>query len=693
MGNIVSISSDKEGEFNASNIHTRVSIYKKIWDIKRNSGIVVLRGELEKLSDLDSSQIYVFIKAKLKNRSAISCYVPVCFIDEQVVTRKFKISLPFEQEIDTVSCSLILNRVKKIGIRKLTVAVEDGELNSEWVHGMQKRIFLDQNLVQGLYSLGLVWGFLKYFSPKISVKNNDWDAIALESIESILDNSSSKNIRKSIKSVIDLAYDNAISSSHHENFFVMGAKLSERVNVNHRWIDSIQFIDSELRSKLLEIESKFRPFKNVYVETPAQIKKPSPVFHENTYYDSNLIDVRFRVLSLYRYWNIIFYYYPYKYMLPNSWESVLNKHIGLFILANSSKNYRRQLALLNASIYDGHALLSENSLTLAGICYSNPIPVPMKFKIVNDSSVVVTSIEKNFSQKTGITNGAVVVDFDSESISNKIERLERYIGAGRKEISRHILEKFDLLSFREGEKKNFVITYYMNGIRKMIRVNWDYNEIPEHFRFLHDVNTDTKALKKGFELLTNKTLYLNSFYWKRSDRDTTIKLLNGVENVIIDTRDYCNSDFLLFARMFVPDSTTFVRFMTTHEYPGLLRESFGTVFRRADDHIFDGKIFVLISEATKSKAEYLTMMLKSNSEKTILIGRTTSGSDGDISSIPLIGNKDLKFYFSGLRVTFPNGIESQSVGIVPDVFVERSKGEIMDTSDDILRKATNYSRN
>ena len=54
----------------------------------------------------------------------------------------------------------------------------------------------------------------------------------------------------------------------------------------------------------------------------------------------------------------------------------------------------------------------------------------------------------------------------------------------------------------------------------------------------------------------------------------------------------------------------------------------------------------------------------------IVIGSTTAGADGNVSGFALPGG--LTTQFSGIGVQYPDGKETQRIGIVPDIFVERT---------------------
>jgi len=65
-----------------------------------------------------------------------------------------------------------------------------------------------------------------------------------------------------------------------------------------------------------------------------------------------------------------------------------------------------------------------------------------------------------------------------------------------------------------------------------------------------------------------------------------------------------------------------------------------------------------------------------------LIGRTTAGANGDVSTIYLPGG--IKTRFSGLGVFYPDLSQTQRKGIKPDVKIEKSIVNLHNDSDDIL---------
>jgi C-terminal processing protease CtpA/Prc len=72
-------------------------------------------------------------------------------------------------------------------------------------------------------------------------------------------------------------------------------------------------------------------------------------------------------------------------------------------------------------------------------------------------------------------------------------------------------------------------------------------------------------------------------------------------------------------------------------------------------------------------------------DNTTILGSTTAGADGNVSSIMLPGG--LRTMISGFGVYYPDGEETQRVGIVPDIEVKPTVKGIREGKDELIEKA------
>ena len=76
------------------------------------------------------------------------------------------------------------------------------------------------------------------------------------------------------------------------------------------------------------------------------------------------------------------------------------------------------------------------------------------------------------------------------------------------------------------------------------------------------------------------------------------------------------------------------------------------------------------------------------SGKTTIIGSQTGGADGNVSDLNVF--KQIYTRFTGLGVYYPDGRETQRIGIVPDIEVKPTIKGIQEGRDEVLERALNF---
>jgi C-terminal processing protease CtpA/Prc len=172
---------------------------------------------------------------------------------------------------------------------------------------------------------------------------------------------------------------------------------------------------------------------------------------------------------------------------------------------------------------------------------------------------------------------------------------------------------------------------------------------------------------------------------KDSDIPVIKKEFINTRGIIIDIRNY-PSAFVPFTlgSFFSTSSAPFVKF--THgniNNPGEFAFTDELVIPGTNNP-YKGKLIVLVNEFTQSQAEYTAMAFRAG-DNTTIVGSTTAGADGNVSEIMLPGG--LKTMISGLGVYYPNGEQTQRIGIVPDIEVRPTIDGIRKGKDELLEKA------
>jgi len=191
--------------------------------------------------------------------------------------------------------------------------------------------------------------------------------------------------------------------------------------------------------------------------------------------------------------------------------------------------------------------------------------------------------------------------------------------------------------------------------------------------------------QKCYRLLDNNIGYITLKSIKEEDISHIKEELKNTKGLIIDIRNY-PSTFVVFnlGSFFVSSNTPFVKFSNGNANTlGEFTFTKELEIPQSEEH-YRGKVIVLVNELSQSQAEYTAMALRAG-DKTTIVGSTTAGADGNVSVIMLPGG--LRTMISGIGVYYPDGKETQRVGIVPDIVVNPTINGIKKGKDELVEKA------
>ena len=172
--------------------------------------------------------------------------------------------------------------------------------------------------------------------------------------------------------------------------------------------------------------------------------------------------------------------------------------------------------------------------------------------------------------------------------------------------------------------------------------------------------------------------------WVKRIADT----LHSTKGLILDLREYPNEtiNYKFYAILANKSRPFFKATEANMNNPGQFTFS-KPVYTGKGKQAYPGKIAILINEESQSHAEFCTMMYRTL-PNSIVIGNTTAGADGNVVGIQLPGG--VCSYFSGIGIYYPDGTETQRVGIIPDIYVWPTVQGIRDGRDEILEKALEW---
>lgn len=532
---------------------------------------------------------------------------------------------------------------------------------------------LTDSKIQSLALLGRIWGFVKYHHPAVAGGAIDWDAELIRAMPVILDASSAVVRNAAILEWLErlgtLQTCVNCASPPQDPYFL--ADLD--------WIDNSALLGDFLSAYLRDVyDNRMRASEQRYVGIASQ-GTPNPIFvNESEYAGMLLPNGGFRLLALFRLWNIIEYWFPYRDIIGEPWLNVLYEFIPPLYDAQSRADYVRALLQVFARINDTHANLWGGYTEVQPPLGNCRMPVNIRF--IEGSATISGYTDTVLGPASGLDIGDVILEIDGGIVSDLIEQWSPYYPASNEPTRlRDIANNMTRGACRSAELR---VQRGSNLIDASVeRVPSDNLDLSMGFR--HDLPGNT------FQMLRPDVAYIKLSSVKVDEVEQYINDAQGTVGMVIDIRNYPN-EFVVFelGSHLVNTPQDFARFtMVDLNNPGAA-VWFSWVMRQQPRlPYYDGRIAILVDEVTQSQAEYTTMAFRIAND-VVVIGSTTAGADGNVSDIPLPGN--LRGLISGLGVFYPDKSPTQRIGIIPDIVVEPTIAGISEGRDEVLDRAIEW---
>ncbi len=316
---------------------------------------------------------------------------------------------------------------------------------------------LDEATLNDLVLMGKVWGFLKYYHPAIASGKYNWDYELFRVIPNFL---ASKNKQERDKFLLQWINELGLIEPCTE---CKETGINAFLTPDLTWVYESS-LTKELQEKLNYIYSNRSQSGHYYI---GAMPSGNPQFkNEKAYNKMHYPDDGFRLLAIYRYWNIIQYFSPYKHLIDKSWDDVMKEYIPKFLSAKNELEYELTALKLIGEIKDTHAYLrggSNQIKQLKGQYYPPVYAQIIEHKlVVTDFYTSDPSENKKMSKKIGLNVGDIITSIDSVDINMLIqEKLELYPASNYSTQLRNIAP--DLL---RSNKKSLTIEFIRDGVSK-----------------------------------------------------------------------------------------------------------------------------------------------------------------------------------------------------------------------------------
>ncbi|GGH16531.1 S41 family peptidase [Paenibacillus segetis] len=539
--------------------------------------------------------------------------------------------------------------------------------NSKIEKNLKANTVLSDDNIDDLFVLGKIWGYLKYYHPNVAKGDRNWDDELFLILPKVLEAKSPKKRDMILSDWIDSLGAYATDSNKPVEPYEI------KVKPDLDWITKLN-LEDKLETKLLNLKIAKRTGENQYISINEGAG--NPIFTEEAFSDMNYPGVGYRLLSVYRYWNIIEYYFPHKNLIEEDWDNVLKEFIPKFVKASNEQEYKLTTLEIIARIHDSHAGLWEKNPTINRYWGENYSPLVVSF--VEDKLVVTSYYNEVLGKDTGLKIGDVITKINKKPVSKIVKEKLKYIPASNfstqlRDISGKLLRTND---------SHLTIDFERDGKAKESKLKM-YSPSQLDVAAYDPFNPFNK--QDYYSQIDPEISYIYLGNLMNENIPEISKKISNSKGLIIDLRCY-PKEFTVhsLSALLLPQSTDFtaISMANTLEPGQFLMVTLPT--GKSNPEYFKGKVVILVNELTQSLAEFTTMALKTAPDATV-IGSTTAGADGDMSIIKLPGG--LTTAISGTGIYYPDGSETQRIGIIPDITVKPTIQGIKENRDEVLQKA------
>ena len=539
---------------------------------------------------------------------------------------------------------------------------------SDTTFNKSSNIYLTSATPQQLTNLafaGQFWGFLKYYHPAVAKGDYYWDAELFKLLPGVIAARNNEELSKTLEAYLDTLPKPEICKSCNK-------KITDSISLLPDYGDLLsgKIVSQSLTDKLNFIKENRHIGESYYIDL-AQVGNPS-FKNERAYADMLYPDAGYRLLSLFRYWTMINYFFPYKNQTDENWNQVLIESIPVFLSAKDEKDYALATISLIGKVKDTHANLWYGSKALDA--FKGAMKTPFQAKFIENKLVVTGYFIDSLDLKNKLKIGDVILSINGKDVDQLVKKYLPLTPASNYETQLRDLPG------------NYLLRNNDAVIKLKIQRNNDLKdaEIP-----MVDLNLSFKNIDyqkpAGYFLLNKDIGYVYPAKYKNSDLPDIKKLFATAKGIIIDMRCY-PSDFMpfTFGNYIKEKSSPFVKFTKGDPAnPGLF--TYTPTLKNGGGGDFKGRVIVIVNATSQSNAEYTTMAFQSSPNVRVL-GSITAGADGNVSNIKLPGG--MSTMISGIGVFYPDGTPTQRVGVKIDYPLHPTIKGIAEGKDELLEKAS-----
>ncbi len=533
----------------------------------------------------------------------------------------------------------------------------DSEIINSWDTGFRNE------KEKNLFTLCKIWGFLKYYHTVSAKGEIDID----EKLFEMLPFTESPDFFKKVENWISAF--GKLNPPAEEQLVPENVKLAPDIE----WIKDNSFIPENISKQLTEVLEAERNIYNYYIKYEANFS----FSNEKLYEEADNLTPELKLLGLFRFWNAVEYFFPYKYLIKKDWDFVLKQYLPEIIDSTTELEYLLSLTALIIEMEDTHANIYGNEPALAE--FFGKYNTAFELKIIEEKAVVYFTYS-DIDPDILIKKGDVILEIDGVSAEKVLQEKLKYSSASNQAAK-----------YRKA-------AYLMTGTNKeslTLKIEREGKEMLINVKTFNSSQLSNKLYFKDIpsnKIIDDEIGYIYCGSLKDGEFTELLEKFKNMKGLILDLRCYPSfSIFFEAGNFLMPHKTEFAKYsLGKIDYPGYFTMDNSMYAGEENEDYYKGKVVALIDEITQSNGEFTAMVIRAVPNATI-IGSTTAGADGNIIEMYLPGK--IKTIFTGLGIYNPDGSDTQQIGIIPDIYLRPTIAGLKQGRDEVLEKAVEIINN
>ncbi|MEL7589420.1 MAG: S41 family peptidase [Prolixibacteraceae bacterium] len=564
--------------------------------------------------------------------------------------------------------------------------------------------------IENMVTFAKVYGYVKYFHPSDEASQIDWNKFSIYGASQIDKCRTKEDVINTLNQLFEplapsikfaknsTAFDTALKEIIPENKAKYKLTYWQHLGVSIGMDNKNQPYESRRIKKgneieanqLFDYEPKFGESiikeigKGIYCRIPIVLycnnQFTFPRANENKLkelnetlkntYNIKVEDLYLKMGNIVNVYNVFQHFYPYFDVVNVNWEKELQKAIRKSYSDKTLSDHLVTLEQFTAPLKDGHITVWNNS-------FQNYYLPPVSWEWI-ENKLVITNV---FDDKCAVKTGDIVTQINNRESADFFKVVYGRISAGTEGWLHYRANLKSLL----GEKDSKIA----------LTVNGKNTEMVRNMAALRQFEILNKE-KVKYHKLDDRTWYLNLDV---IEMDTISKLLPQLEQseaIICDLRGYPKGNHGFINYLMSVDDTT-KAWMQVPEiiYPdhertiGYQNHNWIGFIQAEKPYLGDKKVVFIINGQAISYAESYMGYIEGYKLATI-VGQPTAGTNGDVNQFSLPGG--YKISWTGLKVLKHNGSQHHGIGILPDIYVEKTIQGVKEGRDELLEKAMEIAK-